>query len=515
MLIQTPRPSGCTCPCRCAASTNPLADADEGQLSDTGADVRALCTCPCLCTSTVGGEPKCCCVCSEARKDVVVPLGPSLSWLGADLDQLQDVCMEDVPRGAAAAEHTVARNGGEVGEQFKEVLAHTPSEAPSTLQPTEQCSSPTTSSVLLQPPQVTTGNSAHSALPTLCLSAYVCAVNIEPTPPSPPKSELRPESCNVRLPAWLVKLAVGSCKMKCGHRNRSRRRWSTVAAHRSNSSSGAARITSSASDAQATATPAAVSPRDADGFGEVAPKTVRDLSTIAATDVVHAGPAQFMPAMMLPDLRMPLVGFGAASTAAGETPPALAVKLVAAAGAPRPLAVQPPSVRAPLALLQQPARHASDAVRGQSVQGEALLSADVERSLDPFALPAPQTHSLGTPPRMLSRLPRGTAGIGYLNGQWPTVRPLGVPNRPPVDASMRPSAMRPPSGAMRPPRSRTTLPTPPAGSWSMHRTQTAQVPASGEASQGIPEEMDENEWDSICVLVADLAEKAFMRGKTD
>lgn len=516
MLSHTPRPSGCTCPCHCAVSTSPLADAAEGQLNDTCADARALCTCPCSCTSTVGGEPKCCCVCPAVHEDVAVPLGPSLSWLGDDMDQVQDGCLGDEPTSAAPAESTVARSCGEVGGGLDEAPAHTPIEAPSTLQPTEPCSPPTMSTVLLQSPQVFTGNSAPPALPTMCFSTYVCAVNIEPTPPSPRKSELRRELCDMRVPAWLVKLAVGACKMKCEPRNRPRRRWSAVPAHRPNSSSGSVRVSTSSKGTRATATPAVVGPRGAGDSAEVGFNTMHDLSTVAATDVVHAGPAQFMPAMVLPPLRLPLAGTVAPPSirsAAVEIPPSLAVRPVAEGEAPRPIANQPPSVRAPLGLLQQPLECVSDPVRSQPAQSQAPRVADVERLLAPRALPEHQTRALGRPPHLSSHLSLGVTRTGNPNDRLPAEQPRGVPSRPWAATSMRPSTTRLPLGAMRPPRSRATLPAPPVGSSPTHRTYSAHVQADRPTNQGCPDGMGEKEWDSLCVLVTDLAEKAFKKGK--
>lgn len=108
----------------------------------------------------------------------------------------------------------------------------------------------------------------------------------------------------------------------------------------------------------------------------------------------------------------------------------------------------------------------------------------------------------------------GVAGTESRSGHLAGDCTPGVAGRPSAEASVRPSPMRPPSGAMQPPRSRATLRTPPTGPWPMHHRLAAQTPAPEEASQGRPAGMGQDEWDALCVLVTDLAEKAFMKGRT-
>lgn len=256
------------------------------------------------------------------------------------------------------------------------------------------------------------------------------------------------------------------------------------------------------------------------GLAEAAPK--RDLSTIATTDIVYAGPAQLMPAMVLPPLRPPLAGIRPAPSsrsamplAAGDVPSSLAVQLpVAAGGAPRPQAIRRPSAHAPVGLTHHQAGRTSHLLRGQPLQGQALLDTEFVAVMAPLALQAPQTHALWRPPRVPRHASLGVAGTESRSGQMAGDWTPGVAGRPSAEASVRGPPMRPPSGAMQPPRSRATIPTPPAGPWPIHHRLAAQAPAPEEASQGRPAGTGQEEWDALCVLVTDHAEKAFMTGRT-
>lgn len=85
-------------------------------------------------------------MCPVTHDDVVVPLGPSLSWLGNDMEELHDVRLaENMPSSAKAPESTMVRVGGEVGCEPEVAPAVNAAEAPLALHMTEPCTSPTIS----------------------------------------------------------------------------------------------------------------------------------------------------------------------------------------------------------------------------------------------------------------------------------------------------------------------------------------------------------------------------------
>lgn len=240
MPSNTPRPPGCSCTCRYAASISRLANAAKSQLYDAGVEALALCTCPCVCSKAIGGEPQRCCVCSVTREDEAPSLAPSLSWLGPVLDQLEDDGLDgNAGRGRAPSVPTAIGVDGEV------VCA---TEATRTLpspvmtpqcHPAEPASLPVSTLVCTASPEVDGGPSPQQRPATLRISAFMCAVDTElalraaPLPKSW-VGRVRRMSNDTRVPAWVLKLALGATRVKLGPRTHLRRPLSTVRPHRPN-----------------------------------------------------------------------------------------------------------------------------------------------------------------------------------------------------------------------------------------------------------------------------------------